>query len=53
MKNQKNQMPDEEETREIMADKKLVESIRKAEKEFAEGKWFDWEDVKKELKINV
>jgi len=37
------------ETNEILADKKLMKDIRQSEKEIAEGKWHDWEDVKKEL----
>lgn len=39
----------ESETREILADKKLMRDIRQAEKEIAEGKVHDWEDIKKEL----
>ncbi len=38
-----------EETNEILSDKKLMMDIRQAEKELAEGKGQDWEDVKKEL----
>ncbi len=38
-----------EETNEILADKKLMKDLRQSEKEIAEGKWYDWEDVKKEL----
>ncbi len=41
------------ETNEILADKKLMEDIRQGEKELKEGKFYDWEDVKKELEINV
>ncbi len=37
------------ETNEILADKKLMKDIRQSEKEIAEGKWKDWEEVKKEL----
>ncbi len=37
------------ETNEILADKKLMRSIKQAEKEVAQGKVKDWEDVKKEL----
>ncbi len=37
------------ETNEILADKKLMRIIRQSEKELAEGKGRDWEDVKKEL----
>lgn len=37
------------ETNEILADKKLMRIIRQSEKELAEGKGEDWEDVKKEL----
>ena len=41
------------ETNEILNDNKLMKSIRKGERELNEGKLEDWEDVKKELKINV
>ena len=41
------------ETNEILANKKLMKDIQKAEKEFEEGKGFDWEEVKKSLKLNV
>ncbi len=41
------------ETYEILADKKLMKDIREAEKEIADGKGIDWEDVKKELGISV
>lgn len=37
------------ETNEILADKSLMRAIRQGEKEIAEGKFSDWEDVKKEL----
>ncbi|MDP3973319.1 MAG: type II toxin-antitoxin system Phd/YefM family antitoxin [Candidatus Daviesbacteria bacterium] len=37
------------ETNEILADKKLMKDIKQSEKEIAEGKWKDWEDVRKEL----
>lgn len=37
------------ETDEILADKKLMRTIRQSEKELAEGKGQDWEEVKKEL----
>lgn len=41
------------ETNEILADKALMKDIRKGEKELAEGKGLDWEEVKKSLKIHV
>ena len=41
------------ETNEILADKELMEDIREGEKELKEGKFFDWEDVKKELDIDL
>ena len=41
------------ETNEIMSDPGLMKSIRKGEKELNEGKGLDWEEVKKELKLNV
>lgn len=37
------------ETNEILADKALMRAIKQGEKEIAEGKGEDWEDVKKEL----
>lgn len=37
------------ETNEILADKKSMRSIRQGEKEIAEGKGRNWEEVKKEL----
>jgi len=37
------------ETNEILADKKLMRDIRQSEKEISEGKFKDWEVVKKEL----
>ncbi len=37
------------ETDEILADKELMKAIRQGEKELKEGKFYDWEDVKKEL----
>ncbi len=37
------------ETNEILEDKKLMRIIMQSEKELAEGKGKDWEDVKKEL----
>lgn len=41
------------ETNEILADKSLMKAIRKGEKELKEGKGLDWEEVKKDLKLNV
>ena len=41
------------ETNEILADRKLVKDIKKAEKELEEGEGLNWEDVKKSLKLNV
>lgn len=40
-----------QETLEILSDKKLMKDIREAEKEIAEGKGLDWEEVQKELGI--
>jgi antitoxin YefM len=37
------------ETNEILSDKSLMKAIKQGEKEIAEGKGEDWEDVKKEL----
>lgn len=41
------------ETNEILSDESLTRAIKKGEKELNEGKGLDWEEVKKELKINV
>lgn len=42
-----------EETNEILSDKKLMKDLKQAEKDIKEGRFYDWEDVKKELKIDV
>jgi antitoxin YefM len=42
-----------EETNEILADKKLMRDLGQAEKDIKDGKYYDWEDVKKELNIDV
>jgi prevent-host-death family protein len=36
------------ETQEILVDKKLMKSIKQAEKDIVAGREYDWEDVKKE-----
>lgn len=41
------------ETEEILADKELVKAIKQGEKEIDEGKVQDWDEVKKELKLDV
>lgn len=41
------------ETQEILADKQLMKAIRQGEKDLKAGRNYDWEDVKKELGINV
>ncbi|MCJ7740778.1 type II toxin-antitoxin system Phd/YefM family antitoxin [Candidatus Microgenomates bacterium] len=41
------------ETNEILADKTLMRAIKKGEKELAEGKGLDWEEVKKSLKLQA
>lgn len=41
------------ETNEILADKKLMKAIKQGEKDLKAGRMYDWEDVKKELGINV
>lgn len=38
-----------QETLEILSDPKMMKDIRRGEKEIAEGKVEDWDDVKKEL----
>jgi antitoxin YefM len=42
-----------EETNEILADKKLMRDLKQAEKDVKEGRVYDWEDVKKELGLDV
>jgi antitoxin YefM len=42
-----------EETNEILSDKKLMRDLRAAEKDIKEGRVYDWEDVKKELGLDV
>jgi antitoxin YefM len=41
------------ETMDILSEPGALEEIKKAEKEVEEGKYHDWEDVKKELKLDV
>lgn len=41
------------ETEEILSDKGLMKAIRQGEKEIDEGKVQDWDEVKKELKLDV
>ena len=41
------------ETNERMADPGLMKAIKQGEKEIKEGKIYDWDDVKKELGLNV
>lgn len=41
------------ETEEILADKSLMKAIKQGEKDIKEGRFYDWEKVKKELKLNV
>lgn len=40
------------ETLEIMSDPGLMEAIREGEKDIEEGRFYDWEDVKKELGLD-
>lgn len=42
-----------QETNEILADKKLTKDLREAEEDIRKGRVHDWEDVKKELGIDV
>lgn len=42
-----------EETNEILADKKLMRDLKQAEKDIEEGRFVTWEELKKELKIDV
>ena len=41
------------ETNEILSDKKLMKAVREGERDSKKGRVYDWEDVKKELGINV
>lgn len=41
------------ETNEILTDKKLMRAIKQGEKDIEESRVYDWEEVKKELSINV
>lgn len=40
------------ETEEILADKKLMKSIRQGEADLAAGREYDWEEVKKEWALS-
>ena len=42
-----------QETNEIRSDPELVKAIREGEKDIAEGRVYDWEDVKRELLSDV
>lgn len=42
-----------QETMDILSDPKLVADIKASEKEFKEGKGLDWEDVKKDLDLDL
>lgn len=41
------------ETNEILSDPVLMKSIKKGEKDIKAGRVSDWEDIKKQFKINV
>ena len=41
------------ETNEILADKKLMKAIKQGEKDIKEGRVYDWDEVKKDLGIDV
>ena len=41
------------ETLEILSDPILMKAIRQGEEDVKKGRVYDWEEVKKELKINV
>ena len=41
------------ETNEILSDKKLMKAINMGEKDVEAGRLYDWEEVKKELMIDV
>jgi len=40
------------ETNEILADPQLMKAIKEGEEDIKKGKVYDWEDVKKELKLD-
>jgi len=42
-----------EETKEILADKKLMRSIKRGEEDIKNGRYITLEDLKKELKLDV
>ena len=42
-----------EATLDVMSDPELVKSIRESEKDMEAGRWSSWEDVKKELGLDV
>lgn len=41
------------ETNDILSDPTLVKAIAEAEKDIKKGRVYDWEDVKKELQLDV
>ena len=41
------------ETEEILADKQLMKAIKQGEKDIEDGNVHDWDEVKKELKLDV
>ena len=41
------------ETEEILANKQLMKAIKQGEKDIEDGKVQDWDEVKKELKLDV
>lgn len=41
------------ETNEILADKALMKAIKEGEEDFKNNRVYDWEDVKKELNLDV
>ena len=42
-----------QETNEILSDKKLMKDLREAEEDIKKGRVYDWEEVKKDLGIDV
>jgi len=42
---------DLKETLEILRDPGLMKAIKEGEEDFRKGRFYDWEDVKKKLKI--
>ena len=49
--NKKSKRASLKETLEILKDPELMKAIKEGEEDFRKGRFYDWEDIKKELKI--